>query len=133
MHNGVNTIENLSNLSDYSNLLQSLKRNTDSHIHSLSRNIDLCIGDTYEKQGSKSRADSSFQPDKKRSRNIGSKSKRLNIETQDALELKYTWEELQDMLIPSFMQPSIVTIEDYEFEEYEVSNLFYILYAHNCL
>ncbi|KAK9067781.1 hypothetical protein SSX86_011892 [Deinandra increscens subsp. villosa] len=118
MHNGINTIENISNMSDYSNLLQSLKRNTDSHLNLLSRNVNSPIGDT------KSRADSSFQPDKKRSRNIGSKSKRLLIENQDALDLKYTWEELQDMLNPPIMHPSIVTIEDHEFEEYEEPPVF---------
>lgn len=142
MHNGVfqsgpspslsgvnnNTIENFSNVSDYSGLLQSLKRNTDSHMNPLSRNMNLSIGDASwhanEKQGSKSRADSS-QPDKKRSRNIGSKSKRLLIESQDALELKYTWEELQDMLSPpNSLNPSSVTIEDHEFEEYEEPPVF---------
>ncbi|KAI3759937.1 hypothetical protein L1987_50324 [Smallanthus sonchifolius] len=118
MHTGVNTIENLSNMNDYSTLLQSLKRNTDSHVNLLSRNTNLSIGDA------KSRADSSFQPDKKRSRNIGSKSKRLLIENQDALDLKYTWEELQDMLNPPTMHPSTVTIEDHEFEEYEEPPVF---------
>ncbi|GKA88904.1 B3 domain-containing transcription repressor VAL2-like protein isoform X2, partial [Tanacetum coccineum] len=60
---------------------------------------------------------------KKRSRNIGSKSKRLLIESQDALDLKYTWEELQDMLF-SPTQPSTVTINDQEFEEYEEPPVF---------
>lgn len=120
MHNGVNNIENLSNMNDY--LFQSLKRNTDSHQNLLSRNMSLPIGDA------KSRADSSFQPDKKRSRNIGSKSKRLLIENQDALDLKYTWEELQDMLNPPTMHPSTVTIEDHEFEEYEVSAIYIYIY-----
>nr|XP_043636022.1 B3 domain-containing protein Os07g0679700 isoform X2 [Erigeron canadensis] len=131
MHNGVATIENLSNMSDYSNLLQSLKRNTDSHLNSLSRNMNLTIGDAnwhaneMHGNGNKSRIDSSFQPDKKRSRNISSKSKRLHIESQDALDLKYTWEELQDMLTPpANMQPSTVIIEDNEFEEYEEPPIF---------
>ncbi|XP_076935644.1 B3 domain-containing transcription repressor VAL2-like [Bidens hawaiensis] len=118
MHSGMNAIENLSNMNDYSNLLQSLKRNTDSHLNLLSKNMNLPIGD------SKSRADSSFQPDKKRSRNIGSKSKRLLMENQDALDLKYTLEELQDMLNPATVHPSIVTIEDHEFEEYEDPPVF---------
>ncbi|XP_023749906.1 B3 domain-containing transcription repressor VAL2 isoform X1 [Lactuca sativa] len=137
MHNGVfpsgsspslSGVENLSNMSDYSGLLQSLKRNTDSHLNPLSRSMSLTIGDASwhanEKQGSKSRADS-FQPDKKRSRNISSKSKRLLIESQDALELKYTWEELQDMLTPpNTLNPTSVTIEDQDFEEYEEPPVF---------
>lgn len=62
-------------------------------------------------------------PEKKRARNIGSKSKRLHIDSQDALELKLTWEEAQDLLRPPpAIKPSIVVIEDLEFEEYEVSN-----------
>ncbi|KAJ9544854.1 hypothetical protein OSB04_024561 [Centaurea solstitialis] len=130
IQNGVFASEpSLSHLGDYSGLLQSLKRNTDSHLNALSANMkNSPIGDAsrhaHEKLGSKSRADP-FQPDKKRSRNIGSKSKRLLIESQDALELKYTWEELQDMLSPpTTLKPSTVTIEDHEFEEYEEPPVF---------
>ncbi|XP_071741871.1 B3 domain-containing protein Os07g0679700-like isoform X1 [Rutidosis leptorrhynchoides] len=119
----MHTMGNVSNMSDYSNVLQSLKRNTDSHLDSLSRNMNLTIGDAS--WHAKSKVDSSFQPDKKRSRNIGSKSKRLLIESQDALDLKYTWEELQDMLLPPVTtQPSTVTIEEHEFEEYEEPPVF---------
>lgn len=61
-------------------------------------------------------------PDRKRTRNIGSKNKRLHIDSQDALELKLTWEEAQDLLRPPpAVKPSTVVIEDHEFEEYEVS------------
>ncbi|KAG6736797.1 hypothetical protein POTOM_060309 [Populus tomentosa] len=61
-------------------------------------------------------------PERKRLRNIGSKSKRLLIiDSLDALELKVTWEEAQDLLRPEpSIKPSIVTIEDHDFEEYEV-------------
>lgn len=60
-------------------------------------------------------------PERKRARNIGSKSKRLHIDSQDALELKLTWEEAQDLLRPPpAVKPSTVVIEDHEFEEYEV-------------
>ncbi|CAA7406185.1 unnamed protein product [Spirodela intermedia] len=59
-------------------------------------------------------------PEKKRSRNISSKSKRLHIDSEDALELKLTWEDAQDLLrAPPNAIPSIVVIEDHEFEEYE--------------
>nr|KAJ0209726.1 hypothetical protein LSAT_V11C400204520 [Lactuca sativa] len=112
-------------MSDYSGFLQSLKRNTNSHLNLLVKKYELgywrCQLTCNEKQGSKSNADS-FQPDKKRSRDISSKNKRLLIESEDALELKYTWEELQDMLTPlNALNPSSVTIEDQEFEEYENS------------
>lgn len=60
-------------------------------------------------------------PERKKSRNIGLKSKRLLIDSQDALELKLNWEVAQDMLCPPLSEkPSIVSIEDHEFEEYEV-------------
>ncbi|GKA17430.1 armadillo-like helical domain-containing protein [Tanacetum coccineum] len=42
---------------------------------------------------------------------------------QDALDLKYTWEEFQDMLFPP-SQPSTVTIDDQEFEEYKEPPVF---------
>lgn len=62
-------------------------------------------------------------PERKRARNIGSKSKRLLIDSQDALEIKLTWEEAQDLLYPPpTLKPSIVMIEDHEFEEYDVSS-----------
>ncbi|KAH1162923.1 hypothetical protein AAZX31_01G121700 [Glycine max] len=64
-------------------------------------------------------------PEKKRTRNIGSKSKRLLIDSQDALELKLTWEEAQDLLRPPpTVKPSIVMIEDHVFEEYEEPPVF---------
>ncbi|KAE8734047.1 B3 domain-containing transcription repressor VAL2 [Hibiscus syriacus] len=57
--------------------------------------------------------------------NIGSKSKRLLTDGQDALELKLTWEEAQDLLHPPpGIKPSIVTIEDHDFEEYDEPPVF---------
>lgn len=62
--------------------------------------------------------------EKKRTRNIGPKSKRLLIDNEDAMELRLTWEEAQDLLRPPpSVKPSIVTIEDQVFEEYDVSAL----------
>ncbi|GMJ14859.1 VIVIPAROUS1/ABI3-LIKE2, VP1/ABI3-LIKE 2, HSI2-like 1 [Hibiscus trionum] len=61
----------------------------------------------------------------KRTRNIGSKSKRLLMHSVDALELRLTWEEAQDLLRPPpSVRPSIVTIEDHEFEEYDEPPVF---------
>lgn len=58
--------------------------------------------------------------DKKRSRNLCAKSKRLCMDNEDAFELKLTWEEAQDLLHPPPKAvPSIVMIEGHEFEEYE--------------
>ncbi|XP_057428834.1 B3 domain-containing protein Os07g0563300-like isoform X2 [Lotus japonicus] len=51
---------------------------------------------------------------------LGSKSKRLKIESEDMIELKITWQEAQGLLRPPpNLIPSIVVIEGFEFEEYE--------------
>ena len=64
-----------------------------------------------------------IQAEKKRSRNISSKRKRLHIDSEESLQLKLSWEEAQDLLrAPPNSTPSVVVIEDYEFEEYEVSD-----------
>ncbi|XP_031100490.1 B3 domain-containing transcription repressor VAL1-like isoform X2 [Ipomoea triloba] len=64
-------------------------------------------------------------PEKKKTRNIGSKNKRLLMQAKDALELKITWEEAQDLLRPPpSVKPTIVVIEEFEFEEYEEPPVF---------
>ncbi|KAL1180817.1 hypothetical protein V6Z11_A02G004200 [Gossypium hirsutum] len=125
--------ENLPIISGYSGLLQSLKGSTDPHLNGLSKHSSLAGGDI---SGHKSdmhedriREDlllpSMLTPERKRTRNIGSKSKRLLIDSQDALELKLTWEEAQDLLHPPpSTKPSIVTIEDHDFEEYDEPPVF---------
>ncbi|KAL9251918.1 B3 domain-containing protein [Drosera capensis] len=61
----------------------------------------------------------------KKTRNIGSKSKRLLMNSEDALVLKITWEETQDLLRPPpSVQPTIVMIEGFEFEEYKEAPVF---------
>lgn len=58
---------------------------------------------------------------KRKSSTLGSKSKRLRIENEDMIELKLTWEEAQRLLRPPPDHvPSVVMIEGFEFEEYEV-------------
>ncbi|XP_068639540.1 B3 domain-containing protein Os07g0563300-like isoform X2 [Aristolochia californica] len=57
---------------------------------------------------------------KRKTSTIGSKSKRLRINNEDAMVLKLTWEEAQGLLRPpTKLEPSIVVIEGHEFEEYE--------------
>ncbi|XP_020577060.1 B3 domain-containing protein Os07g0679700 isoform X2 [Phalaenopsis equestris] len=88
----------------------------------LNMNLLVCCVKT-DKHGSwanEGLLQSSLTPEKRRSRNIGSKSKRLLMNNDDAMELKLSWEEAQDLLRPPpTVQPSIVIIEDQEFEEYE--------------
>ncbi|XP_042504697.1 B3 domain-containing transcription repressor VAL2-like isoform X2 [Macadamia integrifolia] len=112
--------------------LQSLKGSTDPHLSALSEHLSSADADIGwhkgEKHGSKtneSLQQSMLGPEKKRTRNIGSKSKRLLIDSEDALELKLTWEEAQDLLrAPPSVRPSIVTVEDQEIEEYEEPPVF---------
>lgn len=62
---------------------------------------------------------------KRKSSTLGSKSKRLRIENEDVIELKLTWEEAQGLLRPPpNHRPSVVVIEGFEFEEYEVKDFF---------
>ncbi|XP_065881222.1 B3 domain-containing transcription repressor VAL1 [Euphorbia lathyris] len=64
-------------------------------------------------------------PEKKRARNIGPKNKRLLMHSDDALELRLTWEEAQDLLRPPpGVKPTIVNIEGHEFEEYDEPPVF---------
>lgn len=73
--------------------------------------------------GSTSKLDSeqkSVIQEKKKTRNIGSKSKRLHMHSEDAMELKFTWEEAQEFLRPP-SEPTVVMIENCELEEYDVS------------
>ncbi|KAA8543650.1 hypothetical protein F0562_021604 [Nyssa sinensis] len=64
-------------------------------------------------------------PEKKRTRNVGSKSKRLLMHSEDAMELRLTWEEAQELLRPpQSTKPTIFMVEDHEFEEYDEPPVF---------
>lgn len=125
--------ENLQTVASHTGLLQSLK-GREFPLNALSKHFNP--GDfnwhIAESNGGKTLdgpvPSSNLVPERKRTRNIGSKTKRLLIDSQDVLELKLSWEELQDMLRPpSGIEPSTVTIEDYEFEEYEVINFSIVI------
>ncbi|XP_076957216.1 B3 domain-containing transcription repressor VAL1-like [Bidens hawaiensis] len=68
--------------------------------------------------------DSVVSSEKKRTRNIGSKSKRLHMNSEDALELKLTWEDAQEYLRPPVSKPTVVIIENCELEEYDEPPVF---------
>lgn len=123
--------ENLPIISGYSSLLQSLKGNVDPHINALSKHFTSTSSDANWQNSEKNEGRTRepflpplmLEPDRKRARNIGMNSKRLLIDTQEALELKVTWEEAQDLLRPPLSaKPSVVVIDDHTFEEYDVSN-----------
>ncbi|XP_010553150.1 PREDICTED: B3 domain-containing transcription repressor VAL2 [Tarenaya hassleriana] len=115
-----------------STLSQSFKGSSDTHL-SVFNNSNLASGDInwlkLEKPDDMTKENLLLQsvlvPARKRARNIGCKSKRLLIDSLDALELRLTWEEAQELLRPSPSAiPSIVTIEDHDFEEYEEPPVF---------
>ncbi|XP_029130353.1 B3 domain-containing transcription repressor VAL2 isoform X3 [Cajanus cajan] len=116
-----------------STAVQSQKGCSESHLNALSKKWNSAGGDmnwhSIDMPESRKREGLPLPPvlvpEKKRTRNIGSKSKRLVIDSQDALELKLTWEEAQDLLRPPpTVKPSIVMIEDHVFEEYEEPPVF---------
>ncbi|XP_010683489.2 B3 domain-containing protein Os07g0679700 isoform X2 [Beta vulgaris subsp. vulgaris] len=126
-------IENLPVISGSSGLIQSMKGSTDTHMNALSRHLDSAGGNVrwHNSEKCNERTEEGMLPtsiqmlDRKKSRNIGSKSKRLLIDDQDVLALRLTWEEVQGMLRPpQSARPSVVVIEDYEFEEYEEPPVF---------
>lgn len=122
-------IESLPAGSSYSDLLQSMEGNRESNSNGQSEYLHLgslvAALPKTENIGEATNNNMMQQlisvSEKKRTRNIGPKSKRLLIHCEDALELRLTWEEAQDLLRPPpSVPPSIVTIEDHEFEEYNV-------------
>ncbi|OMO83005.1 hypothetical protein CCACVL1_11620 [Corchorus capsularis] len=125
--------ENLPSTSAYSGLFQTPKGGKDPLVNALSEHLSLADGNISwgrgESHGDGANEDpfqqTSANAEKKRTRNIGSKSKRLLMHSEDALELRLTWEEAQDLLRPPpSVKPSIVTIEDHEFEEYDEPPVF---------
>ncbi|KAG8079312.1 hypothetical protein GUJ93_ZPchr0007g5470 [Zizania palustris] len=86
-----------------------------------STNENLAVADKFG-----SRPDEgSLQFLQKRGRNIGSKSRRLSMDTEEAWELKLYWDEVQELLRPApTAKPTVVMIEDYEIEEYDEPPVF---------
>ncbi|KAE9591329.1 putative transcription factor & chromatin remodeling CW-Zn-B3/VAL family [Lupinus albus] len=124
--------ENLLLDSSYADLLQSIKGNGESNLNGHPKHLDLgagAVGFLTTENCEKTNNHSLHQPiplsEKKRTHNIGPKSKRLRIDNEDAMELRLTWEETQHLLRPPpSVQPSIVTIEDQVIEEYEEPPVF---------
>lgn len=121
-------IENMSVDSNISEIpLHSRKRNKKSLMKAITSQLSNTGFSLYKKDkvGYKSKESSPFQSllfrNKMQNHNLGSKRKRLQIDNEDALDLKVTWEEAQDFLCPlPTAVPSVVIIEGHEFEEYEV-------------
>lgn len=114
---------------DYSNLFWTASGIKDPRLNPSSELLRNNDGDTFcdktEDDVGRTCEDPTQQAspisEKKRTRNIGSKSRRMLIHNEDALELRLTWEEAQDLLRPPpCVKPSIVTVEGHVFEEYDV-------------
>ncbi|XP_074311917.1 B3 domain-containing transcription repressor VAL2-like [Silene latifolia] len=127
------SIQDLPVANGVSGLPQSMKAPTDTHLNILSRQSDSAGGNVYmhnsENCGEPSEEGLLPSPmttaEKKKGRNIGAKSKRLLIDNQDVQALRLTWEEVQGMLRPpQNVKPSIVVVDDFEFEEYEEPPVF---------
>ncbi|KAI3474289.1 hypothetical protein Pfo_029077 [Paulownia fortunei] len=122
--------ENLPIMSGYSGLLQSLKGSRNSSMAVLSKHVYTgnisphIIEKNVAKSGDNLLPQSLLLPERKR-RNIGPKSKRLLIDGHDSLELRLSWEEVQDMLRPPpSVKPSTISVEDHEFEEFDEPPVF---------
>ncbi|KAL1541030.1 B3 domain-containing transcription repressor VAL1-like [Salvia divinorum] len=85
------------------------------------------VNDTQTSNGGRASDDS--QPphltisEKKKARNI--KNKRLHMHNDEASELRVTWEEAQELFRPALSsEPTVVTVDGYEFEEFEEPPVF---------
>lgn len=114
--------------SNYSDIFQSRRGNGEPYINGHSENLRLATGTGTanwlhcEEVMNSDPLLRLVSVSEKRSHNIGLKTKRLLIHKEDAKELRVTWKEAQDLLCPPpSVKPSIVTIEDHVFEEYDVS------------
>ncbi|RZB50764.1 B3 domain-containing transcription repressor VAL1 isoform X2 [Glycine soja] len=124
--------ENLPSGSNNADLLHSLTGNVECHLNGHTEHLHLGTGTAGLLKTENNEMTNSSSPqqqisvlEKKRTRNIGPKSKRLLIDNEDAMELKLTWEEAQDLLRPPpSVKPSIVTIEDQVIEEYDEPPVF---------
>ncbi|KAL5196862.1 hypothetical protein ABZP36_000374 [Zizania latifolia] len=123
------TNDNLAAVSGYSGFFQSIKGAADLHTSSLyDHHANSADGDASwlktDKFGSRP-DEGSLQFLQKRGRNIGSKSRRLSMDTEEAWELKLYWDEVQELLRPApTAKPTVVMIEDYEIEEYDEPPVF---------
>ncbi|CAN8315398.1 unnamed protein product [Cochlearia groenlandica] len=91
--------------------------------NSLHEHLSLKQSETYE---SRMCDGTPLVKEQKRTRTIGTKNKRLLLHSEESMELRLTWEEeAQDLLRPSpNAKPTIVVIEEHEFEEFDEPPVF---------
>ncbi|KZV55791.1 hypothetical protein F511_12274 [Dorcoceras hygrometricum] len=116
--------KNLNLMSGYSGLPSPLNGGTNSPLVMLSTHA-YYTENNESQLGQNLLSQTLLLPERKRNRNIGLKSKRLLIDGHDAMELKLSWEEVQDILRPPpSVKPSMIMVEDHEFEEFEEPPVF---------
>lgn len=122
-------MDNFSTIASLTGLLSQSTKGAEAQANGMS--VQLNMSETGygwykpEKGGSKSKEGSFFHSmyvgDKKKPRPTNSKSKRPLTDMDEAAEFRISWEEAQDLLrCPPNVDPSIITIEGFDFEEYEV-------------
>lgn len=120
----------MNSLGSFSDLFQKTKGNGEPDLNGHSEHLRLGNG-TYDWLKT-TPSDAVINPEplqqlvsvseKKKTRNIGPKTKRLHIRSEDSIELRLTWEEVQNFLCPPpCVKPNLVAIEGLIFEEYDVS------------
>lgn len=88
--------------------------------------------DIYSANISPQTVEKNVSSSERKRRNIGAKSKRLLLDGHDSLELRLSWEEVQDLLRPPpSVEPTTVSVEDHEIEEFDVRRLFYLFPSFN--
>ncbi|RDY07748.1 B3 domain-containing transcription repressor VAL1, partial [Mucuna pruriens] len=122
---------NLYSGSSYPDLLQTRKVNGEPYLNGCSEHLRLGTGTAHGLQPENFEMVNNdllqqlISVSEKRTQNIGPMSKRFLIHNEDAKELRLTWEEAQELLRPApSVKPTIVKIEDQEFEEYEEPPVF---------
>ncbi|TKY56608.1 B3 domain-containing transcription repressor VAL2 [Spatholobus suberectus] len=110
-------------------LLYTRKRNGEPYLNGYSEHLRLgsatadCLQTENYEMLNNDLLQRPISVSEKRTQNV--RPKRLLVHNEDAMELKLTWEEAQDLLCqPPNVKPSIVRIEDQEFEEYEEPPVF---------
>ncbi|CAK8537957.1 unnamed protein product [Lathyrus sativus] len=123
----------LNSLGSFSDLFKKMKGNVEPNLNGHSEHLRLGNGTSDWLKTPHSKAVMNSDPlqqlvsvsEKKKTRNIGPKTKRLHIRSEDSIELRLTWEEAQDFLCPPpSVKPNLVTIEDQIFEEYDEPPVF---------
>ncbi|XP_071718026.1 B3 domain-containing transcription repressor VAL1-like [Rutidosis leptorrhynchoides] len=95
-----------------------------STVCTASENSPIPLNMEHEESSKQNSAQPSVIQEQTMARNIGSKNKRLHINSEDAIELKFTWEEAQEYLQPPSLRRTVVVIGSCEFEEYDEPPVF---------